>query len=283
MPDWGPIKAGAPQGSVLGPLLFLIYVNDLENGIKSKVKFFADDTSLFSIVRDPSMTASDLNGDLELIKNWAHQWKMCFNPDPTKPAEEVIFSMKKDKSVHPPIYFDGKQVKRVNCHKHLGLILDSKLTFSKHINEKISIARKWIGVIKNLSPYLPLKSLDQIYKMHVRPHFDYCDVIYHIPVITHELSSLLSLNCTMEALERTQYQAALAVSGTWKGSNRDKILEELGWETLHLRRYFRRLITLYKILNDQAPKYLKDIIPRRREYFLRSANLLPIIPYRTVK
>ena len=87
----------------------------------------------------------------------------------------------------------------------------------------------------------------------------------------------------MEALERTQYQAALAVSGTWKGSNREKILDELGWETLHFRRYFRRLVMFYKILNDQTPKYLKDFIPRQREYYLRSAYLLPIIPYRTVK
>ena len=100
---------------------------------------------------------------------------MCFNPDPTKPAEEVIFSLKKVREVHLPIYFNGNQVKRVNEHKHLGLTLDSKLNFLTHINEKISIARKWIGVIKHLSPYLPLISLDQIYKMHIRPHLDYCE------------------------------------------------------------------------------------------------------------
>ena len=92
--DWSDIKAGVPQGSVLGPLLFLVYVNDLENGMKSKVKFFADDTSLFSVVRDPQSSASDLNHDLGLISIWAHQWKMCFNPDPTKPAEEVVFPRK---------------------------------------------------------------------------------------------------------------------------------------------------------------------------------------------
>ena len=65
--DWGPIKSGVPQGSVLGPLLFLVYINDLEYGIKSTVKFFADDTSLFSIVKDPKITADDLNHDLNLI------------------------------------------------------------------------------------------------------------------------------------------------------------------------------------------------------------------------
>ena len=74
--------------------------------------------------------------------------------------------------------------------------------------------------------------------MHVRPHLDYCDIIYHIPVISNEFDSTLTLNHQMNALERTQYQAALAVSGAWKGTNRDKIYEELGWETLDQRRFF---------------------------------------------
>ena len=88
--SWGNINAGVSQGSVLGPLLFLVYINDLEEGIKSSVKFFVDDTSLFSIVRDPLVTAVELNHDLALISNWAHQWKMSVNTDPTKQAEEII-------------------------------------------------------------------------------------------------------------------------------------------------------------------------------------------------
>ena len=76
---------------MLGPRLFLVYINDLEGGIKSSIKFFADDTSLFSIVRDPLISAEELNHDLKLINKWAFQWEMSFNPDPTKPAEEIIF------------------------------------------------------------------------------------------------------------------------------------------------------------------------------------------------
>ena len=173
--DWGQIEAGVPQGSVLGPLLFLVYINDLEDGLKSSVIFFADDTSISSIVSDPSVSAHELNHDLDRISQWAHQWKMSFNPDPTKQAEEILFSHKLASPNHPPIYFNGIEVKRVSDHKHLGLTLDSKLSFVKHINEKISLARKGIGIIKHLASYLPLKSSEQIYKMHARPHLDFCD------------------------------------------------------------------------------------------------------------
>ena len=80
--DYSVIESGVPQGSVLGPLLFLIYINDLETNIISNVKFFADDTMLFSIVKYPVISANILNHDLEMIYQWAHQWKMEFNPDP---------------------------------------------------------------------------------------------------------------------------------------------------------------------------------------------------------
>ena len=180
--QWDNIKAGVPQGSVLGPLLFLVYINDLEEGLKSHVNFFADDTSLFSIVQDPKVSANELNYDLNLISQWARRWKMSFNPDASKQSEEVLFTLKKPSTTHPPIYFNNIEVKRVNDHKHLGLVLDSKLSFISHINAKIATAKKGIGIIKHLAPYLPLKCRDQIYKMLVRPHLDYYDTIFHSPV-----------------------------------------------------------------------------------------------------
>ena len=80
-------------------MLFLIYINDLETDLKSQVKFYADDTSLFSIVKNPLVSAAELNHDLDLISKWAHQWKMSFNPDPNKQAVQVIFSCKQIKLI----------------------------------------------------------------------------------------------------------------------------------------------------------------------------------------
>ena len=93
--SWADIHAGVQQGSILGPLLILIYINDLSNDIKSKCKLFADDIYLLSIVHDIDTSANDLNHDLEKISEWAFQWKMTFYQDPTKQAQEIIFSRKK--------------------------------------------------------------------------------------------------------------------------------------------------------------------------------------------
>ena len=140
--DYASIESGVPQGSVLGPLLFLVYINDLEKNILSNIKFFGDDTMLYSVVHDPTKSASDLNHDLEIINKWAHQWKMSFNPDPNKQATEMLFSCKKKPVDHPQLFFNGSPVTRVNEHKHLGLILTPTLSFEKHIIEKEKKAKK---------------------------------------------------------------------------------------------------------------------------------------------
>ena len=122
--DYSEIKSGVPQGSVLGPLLFLIYINDLEKHIKSNINFFTDDIMLYSVVQDPVKSADDLNHDLDIIHQWAHQWKMEFNPDLSKQATEVLFSCKKVSPNHPQLIFNGINVQKVDEQKHLGLILD---------------------------------------------------------------------------------------------------------------------------------------------------------------
>ena len=96
--EWRKINSGVPQGSVLRPLLFLICINYLPDGLTSICKIFADDTSLFSKFFNINECANDLNFDLEKISQWAYQWKMQFNPDPNKQANEVIFSRKSNSS-----------------------------------------------------------------------------------------------------------------------------------------------------------------------------------------
>ena len=108
--SWADVTAGVPQGSILGPLLFLIYINDLADGLSSIAKLFADDTSLFSVVHNANTTAKELNNDLVKISNWAYQWKMSFNPDPSKQAQKVIFSRNLNNDYHPPLAFNNNNV-----------------------------------------------------------------------------------------------------------------------------------------------------------------------------
>ena len=178
---------------------------------------------------------------------------MEFNPDPSKQANEVLFSCKKSSPNHPQLIFNGTVVAKANEQKHLGLTLDSRLSFVKHINEKMVKAKKNIGVIKHLSKYLPLKTLDQMYKTLVRSHLDYCDIIYHEPSKINQPPLGLTLTALMEKVERIQYQAALAVTGSWQGSSRNNLYEELGWESLSDRRRCRRILQVHKIENGNTP------------------------------
>ena len=112
--NWADVKAGVPQGSITRPLLFLIYINDLPEGLITNAKLFADDTSLFSIVRDIAASTEELNNDLRNISKWAYQWKMIFNSDLTKQAQEGIFSRKLNKPVHPYLTFNNSQLVKLN-------------------------------------------------------------------------------------------------------------------------------------------------------------------------
>ena len=178
---WKPILAGVPQGSILGPLLLLIYINDLPNELKSNAKLFADDTSLCALVKDKNESTSILNNDLLLISKWAYNWKMLFNPDPTKSAHEVIFSKKKITQIHPIISLNNIQVERVPYQKRLGILLDEKLNFKQHVDNAILEMNKGIFVIKTFRHSLPRKSLLTIYKAFLRPLIAYGDIIYDQP------------------------------------------------------------------------------------------------------
>ena len=158
---WEYPFAGVPQRSILGPLFFLIYINDLTAYLKCSVKLFADDTSLFTIVRDPVMAASDMNQDINQIALRARNWRMSFNPDAQKQAVELVFQ-KKLKNNHPVLFFNKSPVQVVDQHKHLGILLDSKFSFSVHIKAAISTSWKAIGMLKFLSKYLLRNTLNEM-------------------------------------------------------------------------------------------------------------------------
>ena len=176
---------------------------------------------------------------------------MQFNPDKNKQAVQVIFSQKKETLAHPPVFFNGYEIVLKAEHKHLGMILDSKLSFQSHVREAIINVRKGIRIIRFLSKYVSRDVL-----------------IYH----RHDPEFKLEFTKRREC---TQYSAALAVSGAWRRTNTDKLYEELGCEILFYKRWYRRLCHFYKLRNNQRPLYLYSKIPRERIFHhnLRRVNV----------
>ena len=126
----------------------------------------------FSNVKYVNVPTDQLNSDLEKISNWAHQWKMSFNPKPKKQAQEVIFSRKRVKDCHPSVFFSDTIVEQSKSQKRLCIHLDKKLDFNAHIKQKISKANKGIGIIKKLQSKLDICAQLTIYKSFIRPHLD---------------------------------------------------------------------------------------------------------------
>ena len=245
---WKNINAGVPQGSVLSPLLFLIYINDLTEALTTNVKLFADDTSLFSVVHDTQTSANDLNKDLEIINNWAFQWKMNFNPDPAKQAHEVIFSRKTKEIYHPPLVFNNTSVSQSSSRKHLGVILDSKLIFDEHLNMVSLKISKILGLLQKLHNQLPRSA------QHMSFH--------------HKLESI-------------QYNACLAITGAIRSTSKEILHHELGLELLQLPRWYRKLGMFYKIYKDKSPQYLFKQIPEKTHaYITRNVDNIPCFKIR---
>ena len=189
----------------MGPRLFLVYINGSPNELKSNAKLSTDDTSLFSIENEKNESANALNYDLSQISKWVFNWKMLFNPDPSKPAQEV----------HPEISLNNIPVERSSYQKHLGLILDEKLNFKQHIDNAISKINKGIAVIKKLRYSLPRKSLITIYKAFLRPLIDYVDIIYDQP----------QNESFCETPESVQCKVALPITAVIKGSSRKRFIK----------------------------------------------------------
>ena len=130
---WAKVEAGVSQGSVLGPLLFLIYINDLSENLASNPKLFADDISLFLVIKDNEASDFDLNNDLKKISEWVFQWKMNFNPAPAKQAQEMIFSRRVKIINYHPLFFNQNVVPQTSLQKHLEMLLNTKFNFSEQL------------------------------------------------------------------------------------------------------------------------------------------------------
>ena len=158
-------------------------------------------------------------------------------PDPAKQAQEVIFGRKTIKKIHPKIFVNNILVSKADFRNNLGLHLDSKLSFDINIKTILTKVNRTIGLLRKFQQVLPRPSLITIYKAFIRPHLDYGDVIF----------DQAFNNSFHQRLESIQYNAALAITGAIRGTSKEKLYQELGFESLQSRRWFRKLSLLQNI------------------------------------
>ena len=221
--DTVSVTAGVPQGSILGPLLFLVYINDIVQDIRSPIRLFADDTALYIIVNDPIAAAALLNDDLAKIHTWAEHWLVSFNPAKT---ETLLFSRKVNKPVHPPVVLNNIQINTVTTHRHLGVTLSSSCSWHDHIQSTKQKAWQRINIMRSYKFILDRKSLEIFYTTFIRPLVEYADVVWD------------NISKADEGdLEKIQHEAARVISGATRLVSLNNLYIETALEPLKDRRH----------------------------------------------
>ena len=172
------ITCGLPQGSIMGPLLFLIYINDISNILlKTKCFLYADDTVLYSINSDLAQATQDMEEDLGRIALWLKRNKLTLNKKKTK---YMIYGMRAQlkKIQYHRLMIGDEIIEKVQSFKYLGMILDPVLSFNKHIDSIRSIYAHKLLLYNKICFYLDTPKMLDLYKSHVLPYVDYGDVLY---------------------------------------------------------------------------------------------------------
>ena len=229
--SWERVKSGVPQGSVLGPLLFLIYINDLDQGLKCKVSKFADDTKVATSVRNNDGCIK-IQNDLNKLTGWADKWQMNFNSKKCK----VLHLGYSNKEFNYDM--NGDWLESVDQEKDLGVIISSNLKVANQCLEARNKANKMLGIINRNVVYKSKEVVSKLYNSYVRPILEYCAQVW-APYLRKDI----------DMLERVQRRATRMVSG-FEGKSYEERLRELGMFSVE-RRFLRGdMIQVYKIFTS---------------------------------
>ena len=256
--DVKEVKAGIPQGSRLGPILWILYANDILKNLNSEVMLFADDTCLFASAPDPAQTAEILNQDMQKINNWAETWKVTFNPLKTK---DIIFTRNLQVNNSPPVILNDTLVNRVHEHKHLGLWLNNNLSWSRQVSEVVLKANHKLSVLRSVR-FLDRATLDLLYKLLVRSVIDYGLIVYYNSLKSADICRLRQL----------QYRAAKLCTGALHFTSQSSLEKDLAWESVDDRAMFLGLSLFHKIHLNQTRPLIKKAMAKPRNVGITRAS-----------
>lgn len=233
-----PVRSGVPQGSVLGPCLFLAYINDLPSKIASSARLFADDTAIYRLLMTQNDTAI-LQDDLRKLEIWEDEWDMSFHPDK---CNQLPLSRSR-KPINATSYqLHNHSLEKVNSSKYLGVTIQTDLSWNIHIDNVSAKANRTLGFIRRNLKICSTKTKELAYKALVRPTVEYASSVWD-PHTEKQIHTI----------EKVQRRAARFVLNRHRNtSSVTDMLSQLQWQTLQDRRKCARLSMLFKILHGQA-------------------------------
>ena len=245
MSESAPVESGVPQGTCLGPILFLCFINDIADGISSFIRLFADDALLYRPIRTPE-DHTVLQEDLAELEEWAAKWGMKFNP-----KKCYAMSTTKKKSI-PSIHFYtlcNVVLSSVANNPYLGINISEDLTFAAHINKTVAKSSRTLGFLNRTMRSCPRRLRELAYFTMCRTTLEYASQVWDPPDNSREASNL----------EKVQRRAArFVVKDYRRRASVTAILQDLGWEPLSSRRQNSRLTLFHQIVNNKLDVQLEE-------------------------
>lgn len=263
-----PVLSGIPQGTVLGPVLFVVYINDLLDNISSDGLMFADDTKIFRRITTYE-DAIELQSDINKLEEWSNTWQLNFNPDKCH-----VLTMGKFHNIrHAHRYaVYGDEIEHVFEENDLGIVIDSELKFEEHIAKKVRIANGIVGQIRRSFSYLDCDTFRRIFIAFVRPHLEYGQSTWS-PYLTRNI----------KAIENVQMRATKLVDGLGKLEYSER-LRRLNLPSLAFRRNRGDMIEMYKHFHTYDQSTLATAFnPRTRSHRFKHNLQLHVPPTRDGK
>ena len=245
------IQTGVPQGSILGPLLFILYINDIGVCFEhATVNIYADDTLFYFAGSSIDSVSEALKADLHHVAEWLCSNKLSLHIGKTnsmlissKPKSQTLQDIELNLSL------DNQNISQVSSCKYLGIILDSKLNFHAHLDSVVSKLKKASGVFFRASKFLPPDCKLTLYNTLILPHIDYCSTVWSTSLRKSDLARL----------QRIQNRAMRIILDCHPRTHITDMLDTLKWMSINQRLNFNLGIFLWKIVNDKVPPYLSNI------------------------
>ncbi len=258
------VESGVPQGTVLGPLMFLLYINDIGERIDgdTRIRLFADDCVLYRSIHSIA-DSHQLQQDLNSLINWSHDWQMSFNASKCS----VLRVSRKLHPISAQYSIDGVQLGEVKEHPYLGVQLSCDMSWSCHIESATTKATRVLNMLRrNLGHKAPQSARETAYKGLVRPHMEYASSVWD-PYLEKDITRL----------EKVQNRAARYVTRNydWQASV-TSMKQELEWPRLQERRFVARHTLFYKALHEQVALPVPSPVTNIRQR-TSHAHVMPLI------